>query len=387
MKILIILDVLDSGGVSIVLQNLLKNIDLKKFEITLLLFNKNNYYENQLPKNIKIKHVYNVSPANSKSAIIRYIYGVFKELIPSFLIRKFLLKDTYDLNIDFKGNNLNVLVAAKGRKIIWNHKDFSLESNPVERKMLETYGKTFRYKYKNYMRKKAYKYSDSIVCISDKMRNAFISRFGFIDKTVTLFNPIDSNEIIRKANENIQLAPQKAFRFCCLSRISTGKGIERLFDAVEKLNEEQFDFEVLIVGGGDTYENMTKLLSTRKIKNITMIGHQNNPYPYLKAADAFVCPSETEAFPTVLCEAVILSLPIITTNVGSVDEILDNGKYGLIVENNTEGIYEGMKLFLQDKNVAMQYREKVKKRNVFFDITKSVGDIEKYFKEIYDLKC
>ena len=53
--------------------------------------------------------------------------------------------------------------------------------------------------------------------------------------------------------------------------------------------------------------------------------------------------SRYEGFPTVLFEAIILRKNIIATEVSGVNEMLENGKLGLIVENSEEGIYQGMK--------------------------------------------
>lgn len=42
------------------------------------------------------------------------------------------------------------------------------------------------------------------------------------------------------------------------------------------------------------------------LSNVRLWGNQDNPYPYLRECDIFVCPSETEAYCTVLCEAIVL---------------------------------------------------------------------------------
>ena len=57
-----------------------------------------------------------------------------------------------------------------------------------------------------------------------------------------------------------------------------------------------------------------------------MVGYVDNPYPYIKNADLFCMTSESEGFPTVLIESMIIGCPFVSTNVAGADELAMNGE-------------------------------------------------------------
>ena len=98
----------------------------------------------------------------------------------------------------------------------------------------------------------------------------------------------------------------------------------------------------------------------------------------MKKADLFVCSSIAEGFSTVVSEAIILDIPIVTTNCSGMKEMLgDNNEYGIVTENNEEALYNGIKKILDDKELYNQYKEKVKLRKSMFDLKNIINEIEK----------
>ena len=64
----------------------------------------------------------------------------------------------------------------------------------------------------------------------------------------------------------------------------------------------------------------------------------------------FVCSSRREGFSTAVTEALLLGIPVVSTNCSGAYELLGrNNEYGIVTENSEEGIYEGMKRLLSDK--------------------------------------
>ena len=85
--------------------------------------------------------------------------------------------------------------------------------------------------------------------------------------------------------------------------------------------------------------------------------------------------SRYEGFPTVLFEDITLKKNIIATDVSGVQEMLENGKLGLIVENSEEGIYKGMKKALTEPEFFEQYQENLKDYKMPFNLENSVNKI------------
>lgn len=70
--------------------------------------------------------------------------------------------------------------------------------------------------------------------------------------------------------------------------------------------------------------------------SVQLLGFRDNPYPYMAAADLYVCPSYVEGFSTVVSEAVVLETPVVTTDCSGMREILGDSEYGLITQNTEE---------------------------------------------------
>ena len=91
--------------------------------------------------------------------------------------------------------------------------------------------------------------------------------------------------------------------------------------------------------------------------------------------DFYILSSRYEGFPTVLFEAITLKKYRIATDVSGVQEVLENGKLGLIVENSDQGIYEGMKKALTEPEFFEQYQENLKDYKLPFNLENSVNKI------------
>jgi glycosyltransferase involved in cell wall biosynthesis len=104
----------------------------------------------------------------------------------------------------------------------------------------------------------------------------------------------------------------------------------------------------------------------------------------LGAADIFVLGSDYEGNPLSVIEAMAAGLPIVSTAVGGVPELLQNGKEGFIVQpGNADGLSEAMVTLLNDSNlrrmmgVAAAVRAKAK-----FDVSAMVRAYEQLYDEV-----
>ena len=61
------------------------------------------------------------------------------------------------------------------------------------------------------------------------------------------------------------------------------------------------------------------------------------------------------------------------------DEILEKGKYGIIVENNEEALYEGLKKIIMDSTLREEYRKLAIERKVNFEMGNRIKEIEELF--------
>lgn len=168
-----------------------------------------------------------------------------------------------------------------------------------------------------------YPYSHKIIAVSDGIYKYLI--YDLKQKTTKIIkvpNPINVKEINVKSKKKCEFnLPDNYIVF--IGRLGAVKNIYMLLDAYEKarLNE----CYLVIVGDGVDMMSLQKYaIKLSKKKRIIFTGATNNPLPVLRNAKSLVLPSFSEAFPTVLLEAICLGVPVVATPTEGAKEILNN---------------------------------------------------------------
>ena len=164
-------------------------------------------------------------------------------------------------------------------------------------------------------------------------------------------------------------------------RLVSQKGYESLLEACNKLNKDNIKYELWILGEDWARPKLEELINKYRLSNIKLLGFKENSYKYIKQVDLFVCSSKNEGFSLVIAEAMILGLPVISTNCSGTNELLNFGEHGYIVENNEESLYEGLKIIISDDKKLEHYTQKSQERVNFFNYKERINEIIKIFKE------
>jgi glycosyltransferase involved in cell wall biosynthesis len=114
-------------------------------------------------------------------------------------------------------------------------------------------------------------------------------------------------------------------------------------------------------------------------RKISFLGWVKNISPYLKKSDIFVLSSKREGFGYVLIEAMSQGKPVISTNTPyGPSEILDNGKYGILVPmGDEEAMKRAILKLLTDKKKYHYYAKKAFERSEFFSLDKMLRAYKK----------
>lgn len=123
-------------------------------------------------------------------------------------------------------------------------------------------------------------------------------------------------------------------RLLFVGRIALDKGIEVLIDAMAELRERHGDLTLTVVGDGPRREFLERLCHRRSLADsITFVGSKNQDEvaKLLMDHDIFVLPSFAEGVPVVLMEAMGASLPVVTTYVGGMTELVTDEASGFLV--------------------------------------------------------
>jgi glycosyltransferase involved in cell wall biosynthesis len=117
-----------------------------------------------------------------------------------------------------------------------------------------------------------------------------------------------------------------------IGRLSKEKAHADLIEAIALFQSQSRTVNVHLVVVGEGYEQEKLVALARKLGvAMTLPGQVKNVRPYLALGDVFVLPSHSEGSPNVLIEAMVAGIPILSTAVGGVGDILDNEKEALLV--------------------------------------------------------
>lgn len=372
-KILFVARDLSSSGVTTSMINyideLSKSRDLK---IDLLLNKNKGDYVNNISKDINIyevtyskeyfNHRLKLEEAKSKlnifSFIIYFIIKVLyilcdklftKNIIDNYVIKKINNKfDKYDLIIDFEGYGyyLSKYVAINFRdskKIMFIHDE-----------NLDWFDKVKDY----------FKYYDNFCCVSDYVRDKFIEKYPELEsKTIVIYNLIDTDKIIKLSKEDCELNKYNdVIKLCTVGRLAHQKGYDILVDSASILKSNNIKFKWFIIGNGYLEEELSKLIHDKELDDyVILMGLKKNPYPYIKNCDIYVQTSRHEGFGITIAEAKILNKAIVSTNLGSIREQIDNNVNGLLCNIDSTDIASSIMELIKDKNKVKLFENNLKK--------------------------
>lgn len=197
-----------------------------------------------------------------------------------------------------------------------------------------------------------------------------------------VINAIPIEEIKKKAEEAIEPLPQGPV-FVSVGRLHSRKGYHKLIDAHKKLIDEGFQHSVVVIGNGEEMNNLTEQINANNVENsFILTGNKMNPYPYIKNADYFILSSESEAWPLVIAEALILQKPIIATETGDVGLMIKDRETGYLINYDTREMYEAMKTFLTDTELISKIKKNLETIEDQFDNKKIFNAVEKIIEDL-----
>lgn len=373
-KLLFIYPHMMLGGSTTSLLSVLNCIDYKNYAVDIVFYDKQGELYEYLPEEV------NVLPLACKYPDIRkmHIRKLFSiKSIMSAVKGRFLSKKKGSLWIEYQlgaqdnvryCNEINEYydmaisflefwplyylansVKAK-RKIAWIHTDYS---------KLNLLGK-----YED----KTFSKIDKVVLISNECKNKFISCLPqWKDKAMVVENFVSEKLIKQRSEEEVDFqVDEKKLNFITTCRIDfESKGLDRAVDVIERLKREGYtkQFHWYIIGSGADEDKLAALLEKKQLADcITLLGRKNNPFPYERLCDVFFLPSYFEGKPIAVTEAQILSLVPIVTNYSSAMEQVEHMKDGIILKNEENAIYEGLKEVLNNPQVIGKLKLEIKNR-------------------------
>lgn len=254
-------------------------------------------------------------------------------------------------------NVLQLICRIDAKKYVWVHNNLFLEAKTKGNIHINTI-------------KYGYDKCDRIVVVRESMKDELAE---FVEpsqkeKIITVHNINDVQSVRQKAlmpiefNEDTYcnitsaeldeiLGNKNINKYINIARFSKEKGIDRLISAFDKYRKEiDYTAYLILIGGyGEDFDKIKAM--AEQCKNVIVIKSIMNPYPILRQCDMFVLSSHYEGLPMTIIEALMLDVPVASTDITGPREFLQQG-YGYLTPDSEQGIIDALTLF---KNKALPH--------------------------------
>jgi glycosyltransferase involved in cell wall biosynthesis len=181
---------------------------------------------------------------------------------------------------------------------------------------------------------------DKFMFISNNSRLRFLKRFdSFKVETDFFHNGIENIE-----GYSNNLKDYSKFKLVCAGTINYRKGQELIIDAIPKIRKDIIDrLHITFLGNGpDLIKLKDKVEKLGLLSVVDFRGGTNNVREYLLSSNIFILTSRDEGLPIAIIEAMREGLPIISTNVAGIPELVENEYNGLLIEPTVDSVVNSL---------------------------------------------
>lgn len=375
-KICFLNPTLSMGGAEKYLINLIKFLDESKYEIVVMpIIHTGELKDVFKSKNIQYRPILrNILNPNKSIKGSNHILDFIFKIIPQKFIYPFLIREDFDVVISNHGLYCLKIASfcnnSKTKKIAFIHNDYSTLSTSTKLNPFNSFEQL----------KDCYSSFDFVYSVSKGAREKFLNKLNIdtdLEKYKVLYHLNDYEEIKIKSNFEIKIQKER-FTICTVGRLIEDKGVQNVIKAISVLKQKEIDTDLWIIGDGPYRNNLEKLAKEEEIeKNIHFIGFTDNPYKYISKVDILCNASYSESLSIVILEAFILDIPVISTPICSVNELLGESVYGLITEDfSAKAIAEKIELLYQDKGMFNVYKERIKNWKKHFEPKRLIDEFD-----------
>lgn len=227
----------------------------------------------------------------------------------------------------------------------------------------------------NYLFVNILKMTDATIALSNQMKKKMDTKFPNI-KIIPSFIMRDYYRCLEK----------KPYSVLYVGRLDNLKGVDVLIESISFVRDKIPSISLHIVGAGEYLNhliNLTQLYSLEE--NITFEGHLKDfelPEIYSKN-DIFVFPSFTEGLPMALIEAMSAGLPIIASNIEPCAELLEFGKYGILVKKGDPIVLaDNIYMLITNETLKKEYSTLCMKKSTQYTQERVVKRIEQLYDNV-----
>ena len=227
------------------------------------------------------------------------------------------------------------------------------------------------------------KFIDGIITNTNALKELYMS-YGWFDQGFihAVHDGIEIPEEVAFLNLHDRYdLPEQSKVIVSAGRLMPQKGFDLLVKVAGMAKDKRMPWRFLVAGTGKSEDDLKKLASSMGVDDyIRFIGFQSDVLPLMKSADLFVLSSRSESMSNVLREAMVVRTACVATDVQGVNELIEDGISGLIVESGkAESIYLGIEKVLSDPELQNKLAENG------HDRVKTAFDLDRMTKKIAEI--
>lgn len=235
--------------------------------------------------------------------------------------------------------------------------------------------------------------SHKTICVSDGMRAQM--QWPFIQKKMHTVHHGRSNvelqskdnarnALVMRGQNGVRLLEYRTdFWVGTIAELHPIKRIDRAIDSVSLLIKDFPNLRYVIIHDGQLRAKLEQQVRDLKIEeHVFFMGTLENAAQLLPAFDAFILPSKSEAFGYVLIEAGQAHLPVVTTNVGGIPDIITDDVNGLLVPpDDTPALTDALHRLLSDTILRARLADAHHEKSILFTVEKMVQETIEIYTE------
>ncbi len=227
-------------------------------------------------------------------------------------------------------------------------------------------------------------HTDVLLAVGDKVRQdlqkagiGLKKRFEIMPPGLTI-GPLITKE---KSQEDLGLSIGK-LQCAFIGRVTQIKRPDRFLDVVSEIKKRGVVLDFLIAGDGELL-NLCRERIARENLPVKVLGWQSDIEKVLSAADIVILTSDNEGTPLSLIQAGMAGLPTVTTNVGSVTEIVLDGHTGIVTGFDVQEIANSLEKLVSDKSLRSNLGNAAKEYTAAnFGVQRAVNDHKVLYKNL-----
>lgn len=228
-------------------------------------------------------------------------------------------------------------------------------------------------------------FTHQLLAVGDKVRqDLLIAGIGSKEKFELMPPGLVINILPQKNESRISLGVSINRLQCAfIGRVTQIKRPDRFLDVVAEVKRRNLDLEFFMAGDGDLLEYCRERVRLEKLP-VHLLGWQTNIESVLSAADIVLLTSDNEGTPLSLIQAGMAGLPVVTTNVGSVPEVVLDSTTGIITSLNVQEIADAIEKLFEDSALRERLGAAAQHFTLAnFGVKRLVHDHEQLYKRLF----